>query len=134
MVARTLKATITKSVVKEKLKSTTNLLSRLRQLAVEPQHALPDVFIWMISNNKRIAYHRVPAKNIVFSMVGEEMGKDCGKVQTLLLKVRASYSDDRTKRHGYVSQVLIPLDAYDPSKYTYYPLNDMIHPTGHTCI
>ena len=114
MVARTLKATITKSVVKEKLKSTTNLLSRLRQLAVEPQHALPDVFIWMISNNKRIAYHRVPAKNIVFSMVGEEMGKDCGKVQTLLLKVRVSYSDDRTKHHGYVSQVLIPLDALWP--------------------
>lgn len=92
MMARSLKATITKSNMKEKLKSTTNLLSRVRNVAWEPQHALPDVFIWMISNNKRIAYHRVPAKDIVYSMVSEEMGKDCGKVQTLLLKVRFPYT------------------------------------------
>ena len=94
MMARTLKATVTKSNLKEKLKSTTNLLSRLRHVAQEPQHGLPDVFIWMISSNKRIAYHRVPAKDVVYSMVNEERGKDCGKVQTLLLKVRPT---DRSK-------------------------------------
>ena len=29
---------------------------------LQPQHAIPDVFLWMISNNKRIAYHRIPAR------------------------------------------------------------------------
>ena len=85
--ARTIKATINKNNVKEKLKSATNLLSKLRHIATEPQHALPDVFIWLISNNKRLAYHRIPASSIMFSIVEEEKGLHCGKVQTLFLKV-----------------------------------------------
>lgn len=54
----------------------------------EPQHSIPDVFIWLISNGKRYAYQRIPAKDILYSIVDEERGKDCGKVQTLFLKVR----------------------------------------------
>lgn len=41
----------------------------------------------MMSNNKRIAYARVPSKDILYSIVDEEMGKDCAKVKTLFLKV-----------------------------------------------
>jgi hypothetical protein len=41
----------------------------------------------MMSNNKRIAYARVPSKDLLFSIVEEELGKDCGKVKTLFLKV-----------------------------------------------
>ena len=91
--ARTLKATIKKGNLKEKLKATTNLLSRIRQVTVEPQHALPDIFIWMISNNKRVAYHRILAKDLIFSIVDEERGKECGKVQTLFMKVQFSVID-----------------------------------------
>lgn len=43
----------------------------------------------MISNNKRIAYARVPSKDILYSIVDEEMGKDCAKVKTVFLKVPA---------------------------------------------
>lgn len=53
----------------------------------QPQHSIPDVFIWMMSNNKRIAYARVPSKDLLFSIVEEELGKDCAKVKTLFLKV-----------------------------------------------
>lgn len=53
----------------------------------KPQHSIPDVFIWMISNNKRIAYARVPSKDILYSIVDEEMGKDCGKVKAVFLRV-----------------------------------------------
>ena len=56
----------------------------------QPQHALPDLFIWLISNSKRVAYHRLPARQLIYSIVDEERGKDCGKVITLLLRV----SDD----------------------------------------
>lgn len=41
----------------------------------------------MMSNNKRIAYARVPSKDILYSIVDEEMGKDCAKVKTIFLKV-----------------------------------------------
>lgn len=44
----------------------------------------------MMSNNKRIAYARVPSKDILYSIVDEEMGKDCAKVKTLFLKVPVS--------------------------------------------
>lgn len=54
----------------------------------QPQHSIPDLFIWMMSNNKRIAYARVPSKDILYSMVDEEKGKDCGKVKAVFLKVR----------------------------------------------
>ncbi|KFQ13117.1 Otoferlin, partial [Leptosomus discolor] len=53
----------------------------------QPQHTIPDIFIWMMSNNKRIAYARVPSKDILYSIVDEEMGKDCAKVKTIFLKV-----------------------------------------------
>jgi otoferlin len=54
---------------------------------LQPQHALPDVFLWLVSGGRRVAYQRLQARDLIFSVVGEESGKDCGKVQTLLLKV-----------------------------------------------
>lgn len=59
----------------------------------QPQHSIPDVFIWMMSNNKRIAYARVPSKDLLFSVVEEELGKDCAKVKTLFLKVQEAERD-----------------------------------------
>uniref|UniRef100_A0A8C5C6C3 C2 domain-containing protein n=1 Tax=Gadus morhua TaxID=8049 RepID=A0A8C5C6C3_GADMO len=52
-----------------------------------PQHSVPDVFIWMLSNGKRMAYARVPSKDILFSSVDEETGKECGKVKTVFLRI-----------------------------------------------
>lgn len=53
----------------------------------QPQHVLPDVFVWMISGGKRVAYQRLASRELMFSIVEEESGKGCGKVQTLFLKV-----------------------------------------------
>lgn len=57
---------------------------------VQPQHSIPDVFIWMMSNNKRIAYARIPSKDVLYSIVDEETGKDCGKVKAVFFKVWSS--------------------------------------------
>jgi len=56
-------------------------------MSPQPQHSIPDIFIWMMSNNKRIAYARVPSKDILYSIVDEETGKDCGKVKAAFLRV-----------------------------------------------
>lgn len=92
----------------------------------QPQHSLPDVFVWLIgefsvfitflvyfrlhlkmrvnhtlghfmiydddilfftANGKRIAYHRISAREIVFSPTEEESGMFCGKVQTIFLRL-----------------------------------------------
>ncbi|XP_047244483.1 otoferlin isoform X4 [Girardinichthys multiradiatus] len=85
--AKQIRTQVKKNTVKDKLRLVQNFLQRLRFLADEPQHCIPDVFIWMMSNNKRIAYARIPSKDILYSMVDEETGKDCGKVKAVFLKL-----------------------------------------------
>ncbi|NXB46384.1 FR1L4 protein, partial [Leucopsar rothschildi] len=78
---------LTRENVKEKVKETRRILAKIRFMAKEPQCTLPDVLIWMISNNRRVAYARIPAQNILYSVVEEEKGKDCAKIQTVFMKV-----------------------------------------------
>ncbi|XP_054254903.1 fer-1-like protein 4 [Indicator indicator] len=78
---------LTRANVKEKVKEIKRLLAKLRFMAKEPQCTLPDVLVWMLSNDRRVAYARVPAQNILYSVVEEEKGKDCAKIQTVFMKV-----------------------------------------------
>ncbi|NWV07916.1 FR1L4 protein, partial [Ptilonorhynchus violaceus] len=78
---------LTRDNVREKVKETRRILAKLRFMAKEPQCTLPDVLIWMLSNNRRVAYARIPAQNILYSVVEEEKGKDCAKIQTVFMKV-----------------------------------------------
>ncbi|KTF72534.1 hypothetical protein cypCar_00023706 [Cyprinus carpio] len=52
-----------------------------------PQHTLPDVFVCLVSNHKRLAYARIPARHLLFSESPEQRGQDCGKIKTLFLKI-----------------------------------------------
>ncbi|KAM4704919.1 fer-1-like protein 6 [Rhinophrynus dorsalis] len=84
-----------KSVVQQKKKTSFNdmvremqsFIDKIRFLVDEPQHTVPDVFIWMLSNNKRVAYARIPARDILYSPVHEEKGHHCGKIKTLFFKL-----------------------------------------------
>ncbi|XP_071428720.1 fer-1-like protein 4 isoform X1 [Pithys albifrons albifrons] len=78
---------LTRDNVKEKVKEARRILAKLCFMAKEPQCTLPDVLIWMLSNNRRVAYARIPAQNILYSVVEEEKGKDCAKIQTVFMKV-----------------------------------------------
>lgn len=53
----------------------------------QPQTTIPDVFLWLLSGRKRLAYVRIPANSVLFSLVEEQRGQDCGKVTTLYMKV-----------------------------------------------
>uniref|UniRef100_A0A8C5BS85 Myoferlin like n=1 Tax=Gadus morhua TaxID=8049 RepID=A0A8C5BS85_GADMO len=62
-------------------------LERLKQLAEEPQNSFPDVIIWMMRGERRVAYARVPANRILYSTMGEEAcGKFCGRTQTIFMQ------------------------------------------------
>uniref|UniRef100_A0A8C4YRR6 Dysferlin n=1 Tax=Gopherus evgoodei TaxID=1825980 RepID=A0A8C4YRR6_9SAUR len=62
-------------------------LLRLKAMAEEPQNSLPDIVIWMLQGDKRVAYARVPAHEVLFSRTGANCcGKNCGKLQTIFLK------------------------------------------------
>ncbi|XP_046877160.1 otoferlin isoform X8 [Hypomesus transpacificus] len=85
--AKMIRCQVKRNTVKDKFKLVNNFLLRLRFLADEPQHSIPDIFVWMMSNNKRIAYARIPSKDILYSIVDEETGKDCSKVKAVFLRL-----------------------------------------------
>ncbi|XP_050974497.1 fer-1-like protein 6 [Labeo rohita] len=72
--------------VKEMMLEAQKIKKKLRFLVEEPQHTLPDVFVCLLSNNKRLAYARIPARHLLFSQSPEQRGRDCGKIKTLFLK------------------------------------------------
>lgn len=55
--------------------------------SLQPQTTIPDVFLWLVSGRKRLAYVRIPAYSILFSLVEEQRGRDSGRVTTLYMKV-----------------------------------------------
>ncbi|KAM4710242.1 dysferlin [Discoglossus pictus] len=62
-------------------------MQRLKAMAEEPQNSLPDIVIWMLQGDKRVAYYRMPAHQVLFSRNGSRCcGKNCGKLQTIFLK------------------------------------------------
>ncbi|XP_062935780.1 fer-1-like protein 6 [Cynocephalus volans] len=71
----------------EMIREAQNFVEKIRFLVDEPQHTIPDVFIWMLSNSKRVAYARLAAKDLLYSPVREQMGKHCGKIKTHFLKL-----------------------------------------------
>lgn len=48
---------------------------------------MPDVILWMISGEKRLAYYRIPANELLYSAHPDYIGKNCGKIQSIQLKV-----------------------------------------------
>ena len=55
---------------------------------LQPQMNLPDVMIWLMARDQRVAYAQVPAHSILFSPNGaRHSGRFCGKTQTLFLQV-----------------------------------------------
>lgn len=49
---------------------------------------MPDVIIWMLRGEKRVAYSRIPAHQVLYSTFSEQAcGQHCGKTQSIFLKV-----------------------------------------------
>ncbi|XP_036979815.1 myoferlin [Acanthopagrus latus] len=69
-------------------------LDRIKQLAEEPQNSMPDVIIWMLRGEKRVAFARVPANEILYSNFSEQArGKHCGRTKTIFMQ----YPMDKNK-------------------------------------
>ncbi|XP_041117050.1 myoferlin-like [Polyodon spathula] len=80
--------------VKTTLMEIEDWLERMTGLVDEPQNSMPDVIIWMLRGEKRVAYARIPAHRIMYSTTSEQAcGKYCGKTQTIFMQ----YPMDKTK-------------------------------------
>uniref|UniRef100_A0A3Q3GVR7 Fer-1-like protein 4 n=1 Tax=Kryptolebias marmoratus TaxID=37003 RepID=A0A3Q3GVR7_KRYMA len=102
---------ITTKNAKQRLMDSRKILKKLRHLAAEPQSTIPDAFLWLLSGSKRLAYVRIPAHSILFSLVEEQKGRDCGHITTLYMKSPGSSA----------SEVFAKLEVYlwlGPVKYS----------------
>ncbi|CAL7940390.1 unnamed protein product [Xylocopa violacea] len=61
-------------------------LRRVRKLREDPQHSLPDVFIWMMAGSKRVAFERFAAERVVYSEEATEKGPLCGRKVDVFLR------------------------------------------------
>ncbi|KAM4587956.1 fer-1-like protein 4 [Odontesthes bonariensis] len=77
---------LTRKSAKQRLIESRKLLKKLHLLAAEPQSTIPDAFLWVLSGSKQLAYARIPAHSILFSLVEEQKGRDCGRITTLYMK------------------------------------------------
>uniref|UniRef100_A0A8C1DB58 Myoferlin like n=1 Tax=Cyprinus carpio carpio TaxID=630221 RepID=A0A8C1DB58_CYPCA len=69
-------------------------LERLQQITEEPQNSMPDVIIWMLRGEKRVAYARIPANQVLYSTHSEQaIGKYCGRTQSIFMQ----YPMDKNK-------------------------------------
>lgn len=80
--------------INEMLTELQSYAQRIEDLAIEPQVSMPDVIIWMISGEKRIAYYRMPAHQLLFSETEVACGKFCGKTIELQLKYPGKKGQD----------------------------------------
>ncbi|XP_037320523.2 myoferlin-like isoform X1 [Pungitius pungitius] len=67
---------------------------KLALLAEEPQNSMPDVIVWMLRGEKRVAYCRIPAHQVLYSSYSEQAcGRHCGRTQTVFMQ----YPMDKNK-------------------------------------
>ncbi|CAB1338056.1 unnamed protein product [Coregonus sp. 'balchen'] len=80
--------------IKDTLGDIEGWLDKLKQLAEEPQNSMPDVIIWMLRGEKRVAYSRIPAHQLLYSTYSEQAcGQFCGRTRTILMQ----YPMDKNK-------------------------------------
>lgn len=53
----------------------------------QPQNCIPDVIVWMLAGNKRVAVKRIPSNELMYSSIAKARGKNCGKLQVINLTV-----------------------------------------------
>uniref|UniRef100_H2Z7I1 C2 domain-containing protein n=1 Tax=Ciona savignyi TaxID=51511 RepID=H2Z7I1_CIOSA len=75
-----------------------DFIQRLELVSHEPQNSFPDVIIWMLSDNKRVAYTRIPAYDLLYSPERQDYcGRFCSKPCTLTLKYPTA--NTKSKKH-----------------------------------
>uniref|UniRef100_A0A669PQM6 Fer-1 like family member 6 n=1 Tax=Phasianus colchicus TaxID=9054 RepID=A0A669PQM6_PHACC len=108
----------------EMIRATQIFIDKIRFLVDEPQNTVPDVFIWMLSNNKRVAYARIPAKSILYSPEKDQRGKDCGKIKTHFLKLPGK------RPLGWTVQAKVDIYLWlGPASYTHHIMDNL--PVGY---
>ncbi|GJQ70945.1 hypothetical protein Trydic_g861 [Trypoxylus dichotomus] len=78
---------------KKSFRKAQKLYRRLALLIDHPQDCWPNIIFHMIHKNKRVCTHVIRSETVVFSMVEEEAGSNCGKIQHIFLRTPLKLSN-----------------------------------------
>ncbi|KAM7540784.1 hypothetical protein Aperf_G00000029183 [Anoplocephala perfoliata] len=95
--------------VEDVIKELKEYLQKLRSIFIEPQNSMPDVIVWMMASEKRIAYFRIPAYDLLFSSNEMYRGRYCGVVRTIVLKPPTLAKDGISDKWKVPAQIRISL-------------------------
>ncbi|XP_019616066.1 PREDICTED: dysferlin-like [Branchiostoma belcheri] len=62
------------------------LLKTIMDLSDDPQLSLPDIFLWLVINDKRVAYRRIKPAQVFYCSDARARGELCGSVHYVNLK------------------------------------------------
>ncbi|VDL89995.1 unnamed protein product [Schistocephalus solidus] len=97
------------TTVEEVIPELKRYLLMLKNLITEPQNSMPDVIIWMIAGDKRVAYFRIPAYDLLYSEEELYRGRYCGVTRTIQLKVPMLKTEDKSEHWKIPAQVRLSL-------------------------
>ncbi|CAH2103605.1 unnamed protein product [Euphydryas editha] len=67
-----------------------NTILDQKQLTLQKEelslHGWADIVIWLLSGGSRVAFSKISPADIIYSLIPEQCGRDCGRIQTILLK------------------------------------------------
>ncbi|XP_038216703.1 otoferlin-like [Zerene cesonia] len=78
---------VTRKSVKFVLLETRLITESLCKLICDVQlHGWPDIVVWFLNEGSRVAYAKLSVENVIYSVIPEQRGKYCGRIQTLQMK------------------------------------------------
>ncbi|CAF1313663.1 unnamed protein product [Adineta steineri] len=105
------------------VKELNKIARSFRQMAFDAQPALPDVFLWMICDSKRVAYARIQPEDLLFNLCAGDKGLYNGRVHTFFLKTpKSSDQPLNPSTNAKVQMYLwLGIEEYEPYIYKYLP-------------
>ncbi|PZC81246.1 otoferlin [Helicoverpa armigera] len=76
----------TKKDVKLMLADIRLIAENLKSLIYKTSEGWPDIVVWLLSGGSRVAYYKMSIADIIFSVIPEQNGRHCGRIQSVYLK------------------------------------------------
>ncbi|XP_048488978.1 otoferlin isoform X3 [Plutella xylostella] len=76
----------TRRGAKDMLFSSKALVADMKKLIYMMPQAWSDVVVWLLSGGSRVAYYKLSPADIVYSVIPDQCGLNCGRIRTVLMK------------------------------------------------
>ncbi|KAF9407187.1 hypothetical protein HW555_012702, partial [Spodoptera exigua] len=76
----------TKRDVKLMLADTKQIAENLKSLIYKTSEGWPDIVVWLLNGGSRVAFYKIPIADIVYSVIPEQNGRHCGRIQNIYLR------------------------------------------------